>query len=86
MKEKINGLEKKLSGTLRPVAPRTEFVRGLGRRIQSLRNTVVQARADTWQFVLLMLAGFLSLGVALAVLGRALFTLLGVRKQQPREP
>jgi hypothetical protein len=83
--KKVNGLEDKLAGMLRPVAPRREFVRGLGSRIQSLRRTVTKARSDTWQFILLALAGILSIGVLVAVAGRALYNLLGVRKQQSRE-
>lgn len=83
--KKVDYLEDKLAGMLRPVSPRKEFVRGLGSRIQSLRRTVARARADTWQFVLLVLAGILSLGVLLAMLGRVLYNLLGVRKQQPEE-
>jgi hypothetical protein len=84
-KKKVNGLEDKLAGMLRPVAPRKAFVRGLGSRIQRLRRSVTQARSDTWQFILLTLAGVLSLGVLVAVAGRALYSLLGVRKQQSRE-
>jgi hypothetical protein len=39
---------------------------------------VRQAGAGTWQFLLLTLAGLFSLGVLLAVAGRALFKLFEV--------
>jgi hypothetical protein len=84
MEEKVNGLENRLARILRPVAPRKEFVRGLRSRIQLLRRNVTQVRTDTWQFILLVLAGFLSLGIMLAMAGRALYNLLGVRKKQPK--
>ena len=79
--KQADGLEDKLAGMMRPVAPRQEFVRGLGSHIQNLRRNAFQASSNTWQFILLMLAGILSLGVLLAVAGRALYHLLGVRKQ-----
>lgn len=77
----VNKLEDKLSVTLRPIAPRKEFVHGLGNRIQGLRRTMRQAGAGTWKFILLMLAGILSLGLLLALAGRALYNLLDVRKR-----
>ncbi len=83
MKEEkiVNGLEDKLAVTLRPIAPRKEFVHGLGNRIHRLRLSMQQAGAGTWKFILLMLAGILSLGLLLALVGRALYSLLSVRKQ-----
>jgi hypothetical protein len=77
--ETIDTLEDTLAGTLRPVAPRKEFVRGLGTRIQRLRSSVQHAGAGTWKFILLMLAGMLSLGVLLALLGKALYNLFAAR-------
>lgn len=75
-------VENKLAGTLRPIAPRKEFVHGLGLRIRGLRKTIRHAGAGTWQFILLALAGFLSLGLLLAFIGRALYKLFEVRKQE----
>jgi hypothetical protein len=80
-----SNLENRLSALLRPVPPRREFVRGLGSRIRSLRATVSQARTRTWQTILLMLAGLLSLGVLLAFAGRGLYALLTVRKRQVKQ-
>jgi hypothetical protein len=81
----VNRLEDKLAGALRPIAPRQEFVHGLGGRIMRLRRTMQQAGAGSWQFILLVLAGILSLGLILALLGRALYNLIGVRKQESEQ-
>jgi hypothetical protein len=78
----VYGLENKLAGTLRPITPRREFVHNLGRRIRGLGRTMLHAGTGTWQFILLALAGILSLGLLLALIGRALYNLLGVRKQE----
>jgi hypothetical protein len=80
-----NHLENRLSQLLKPVSPRREFVQGLGNHIHSLRATVSQVRMNTWQMILLMLAGLLSLGVLLAFAGRGLFALLAGRKRQTRQ-
>ena len=80
-KSLVNGLEDKLSGVLRPIAQRREFVHGLGSHIHRLQQTMQQAGADTWKFILLMLAGILSIGLLLALVGRVLYNLLSGRKQ-----
>jgi hypothetical protein len=77
----VNRLEDQLAGTLRPIAPRKEFVHGLGHRIKRLRRTMQDAGAGTWRFILLALAGLLSLGLLLALAGRTLYDLFDVRKQ-----
>ncbi len=79
-------LEQKLASTLRPVAARTEFVHGLGGRIQHLRSTVQRAGASTWKFILVMVAGLLSLGVLVTWVGRWLHHLLrGGRGEEKKE-
>jgi hypothetical protein len=76
--EKINTLEKKLSGALRPVKPRTEFVHGVARRIQTgPRATLFVDRIANIHIIALLIAGLLSTAVFLAVVGRALVSLLG---------
>jgi hypothetical protein len=82
---KVDGLENKLAGMMRPVAPRKEFVRGLGSHIQNLRRNAMLASSNTWQFILLALAGILSLGVLVALAGRVLYNLLAGRKKQDGE-
>lgn len=81
VEKNVSELEKKLAGTLRPIAPRREFVQGLGKRISGLGNSMRRAGANTWKFVLLILAGLLSLGLLLTLIVRGLWRLLGVRKQ-----
>ncbi len=75
-----NLIENRLSALLKPVSPRREFVEGLGNRIHDLRATVAHVPADTWKFILLMLAGFLSLSVLLVFAGRGLISLLSSRE------
>lgn len=72
----MDGLEDRLAGMLRPVAPRKEFVHGLGNRINSFRNTLTKARSDSWQLIVFMLAGLLSMGLLLALTRTALYRLL----------
>ena len=77
----LDGIEDRLAGMLRPVAPRKEFVHGLGNRINSLRNTLTKARSDSWQWIVLMLAGLLSMGLLLALTRTALYNLLKRKKK-----
>ena len=82
MEEQVDVLESKLSVIMRPVKPRIEFVRSLGHRIRGLGHTIQAAGTDTWKFIILMLAGALSLGFLLALMGRLIFQLLEGRKQE----
>ena len=77
---KISSLEDRLSGTLKPVAPRREFVHGLGQRIQSGNRTVLLNPVSNWHVVALLIAGFVSLAVFLAMVARALVSLSGKRR------
>ena len=71
---KISSLENRLSGTLKPVAPRKEFINGLGQRIQAgSRPTFVNPVAN-WHLFALLVAGLVSLAVFLAMVARALVT------------
>ena len=74
-KTRLNSLENRLSGILKPITPRREFVNGLNRRIQDVRRPAIVDRAGQVPFVLLIVAGILSLGVLFAVLLRYLFGL-----------
>jgi hypothetical protein len=76
----LDGIEDRLAGMLRPVAPSKEFVHGLGNRIDSLRNTLTKARSDSWQWIVLMLAGLLSMGLLLAITRTTLYRLLREKK------
>jgi hypothetical protein len=74
---KINSLENRLSGTLKPIAPRREFVDGLGRRIQTGNQAAFVIHLTNWHMLAMLIAGFVSLAVFLAMLARALLSLTG---------
>lgn len=71
-KASLHTLEERLSGVLRPIPARREFVRGLGRHIQSPSPAAMIDRPTDLRLVVLALAGLFSLGVLTAVLIRYL--------------
>ena len=78
---KINSLEKRLSGVLKPVKPRKEFIRGVAHRIQAgSRTTLFVDRIAHWPIIAMLIAGLISLAVFLAVVGRAVVSLLGKKR------
>jgi hypothetical protein len=77
---KISAMENRLSGALKPVAPRREFVNGLGQRIQSGNRSGLVYTFANWHILAVLIAGFVSLAVVLAMVMRALLTLSGKRR------
>jgi len=77
---KILSLENRLSGTLKPVAPRREFVNGLGQRIQAGSRASLVNQVANWHILAMLVAGFLSLAVFLAMVTRALLMLYGKKR------
>ena len=78
---KITSLEKRLSGVLRPIKPRKEFVHGVASRIQTgTQATFLMDRIANWHIIALLIAGCVSLAVFLAIVGRALVSLLGKKR------
>jgi hypothetical protein len=77
---KFLSLENRLSGTLKPVAPRREFVNGLGQRIQAGSRTSLVNQVANWHILAILVAGLLSLAVFLAMVARALFVLYGKKR------
>ncbi len=73
--EKISSMENRLSGTLKPVAPRREFVHGLGQRIQEGNRAAFVNYVANWHILAALIAGFISLAVFLAMAARALLIL-----------
>ncbi len=71
----ISFMENRLSGALKPVAPRREFVHGLGQRIQSGSRPGLVYTVTNWHILALLIAGFVSLAVLLAMVMRALLAL-----------
>lgn len=76
-KAKFNILESKLAGTLKPVTPRREFVRGLESHIRTNQPPAMVSRLAGVHSALLLIAGLLSVGVLVALGMRALFSLVG---------
>ncbi len=70
---KIHSLENRLSGTLKPVAPRREFVNRLGQRIHAGDRPTFVTNVTNWSVVALWVAGMAFLEVVLAVVGRLLY-------------
>jgi hypothetical protein len=77
---KISSIENRLYGTLKPVSPRQEFVHGLGQRIQTGNRTAFVNTIVNWHFLAMLIAGFVSLAVLLAMLARALLALSGKKR------
>jgi hypothetical protein len=74
--EKISSIENRLSGVFKPIKPRKEFVHEVAQRIQTKNQTAFVDRVAEWHFVAMLIAGFISMAVFLAVLGRVLISLL----------
>jgi hypothetical protein len=73
--ERLSSMENRLSGTLKPVAPRREFVHGLGQRILAGNQISLENHAANWHILAALIAGFVSLAVLLAMVARALLAL-----------
>ena len=76
----ISSLENRLSGTLKPIAPRKEFIHGLGHRIQAGNRTAFVNHVANWHILAMVIAGLVSLAVFLAMVSRALLTLVGKKR------
>ena len=77
---KISSMENRLSGTLKPVAPRQEFVHFLGQRIQTKNQAAFVDHVANWHFLAMLIAGFVSLAMVLAMVARALLALSGKKR------
>ena len=74
---KISLMENRLSGTLKPVSARQEFVHGLGERIQTGNRTAFVNPAANWHLMAVVIAGLVSLAMLLAVVARAILMQTG---------
>jgi hypothetical protein len=77
---KISSMEQRLTGALKPVAPRQEFVNGLGERIQAGNRSSFVYTVANWHVLAMLIAGFVSLAVLLAMVARALLALSGKKR------
>jgi hypothetical protein len=79
--EKVNGsLENRLSGVLKPIRPRQEFVHKLGDRIQSGNRATFVNHVANWHILAMIVAGLVSLAVFIAMVARALVSLSGRKR------
>jgi len=78
--EKITSLENRLSGVLRPIKPRKEFVHGVAQRIQTGKQAAIVDRIANWHLIAMLIASLISLAIFLAVVGRVLLSLLGKKR------
>ncbi len=77
---KIASLENRLSGTLKPVMPRKEFIHGLGQQFQyGYRPTFVDKVTD-WHIFALLAAGVVSMAVFLGFIVRAIVESLAKKR------
>jgi hypothetical protein len=79
-KAKISSMENRLSGTLKPVNARREFVLGLGQRILTGNRAAIENHVTNWHILAALIAGFVSLAVLLAMVARALLLLYGKKR------
>jgi hypothetical protein len=74
--DRITSMENRLTGVFKPIKPRKEFVYGVAKRIQTKTQTILVDSVANWRFVGMLIAGFISAAVFLAVIGKVLVSLL----------
>ena len=77
---KIASMEHRLSGVLRPIKPRKEFVHGIAQRIRTKPRVAIVDRITNWRLIAILIAGLVSLTVFMAVMGRALLSLVDKKR------
>ncbi len=77
---KIASLENRLSGALKPVTPRQEFVHGLRQRIQMGGRPTFVDRVAQWHLYALLAAAAVSMAVFLGFIVRALVEAVGKKR------
>jgi hypothetical protein len=80
-KGRLTSLESRLSGVLKPVPPRQEFVRDLSHRIQSNKQASLVNHVANWHFFAMLVASLFSLAVLVAVGVRAVLSLASKKRQ-----
>ncbi len=77
---KILSMEHRLSGALRPIKPRTEFVHGVARHIRETPRVTLVDRISNMHFTAFLIAILISLAVFVALVGRALLSLVDKKR------
>ncbi len=78
----LDSVEQRLSGVLKPVPPREEFVSSLNHRIQADNRPSFVNHLAGWHFLAMIIAGLVSLVILVAVGARALLAL--IKKKHPQ--
>lgn len=76
---KMDALEARLAGTLKRIAPRKDFVRGLRGRIHIPPREEITFRLHDWERLFLVFGGVISGTLVVLTVARALFHLFGRR-------
>ena len=77
--ERLQALEVRLAGMLRPVAAPRGLVQRLRSRIHVPDRSVIVERLHDWQSLMLVLGGVISGGLVVLTVARAIFHLVGRR-------
>jgi hypothetical protein len=72
---KISAMENWLSGALKPVRPRQEFVHGLRHRFEGGGQVTLVNSMLNWHVLVLLISGLIALATLLAMVVRALLVL-----------
>ena len=77
--ERLDAIEAHLAGTLKPVAPRKDYVQGLRGRIHLPPRGEIEYRLHDWRTLLLVFGGVLSGTLVIITVARAFYHLFGRR-------
>jgi hypothetical protein len=80
-KGKLLSLESRLSGVLKPIPPRQEFVRDLSHRIQRTKQASLVNHVANWHFFAMLAASLFSVAVLVVVGVRAVLSLTSKKRQ-----
>ena len=75
----LDAIESHLAGTLKPVAPRTDFVQRLRLRVHLPQREEIAFRLNDWRNWLLAFGSVISGALIILTLARAMFHLFGRR-------
>ncbi|HSR20128.1 MAG TPA: hypothetical protein VLL49_04365 [Anaerolineales bacterium] len=78
--ERLDAIERRLAGALRPVVPPQALLERLRSRIRMPDRTTLLRRLHDWRTLMLVLGGVLSGGLLLITLARAMFHIFGRRQ------
>jgi hypothetical protein len=77
--EPLDAIESHLAGTLKPVAPRTDFVQRLRGRVHLLPREEIAFRLNDWRDWFFAFSGVISGALIILTVARAMFHLFGRR-------